>query len=46
MAQNQTNRIPKTIAGYWGLLDVVILPKWGEARLRDITHERLQDWTT
>ncbi|MBJ7339040.1 site-specific integrase [Mycolicibacterium sp.] len=41
-----TNRAPKTIAGYRGLLDVVILPKWRDERLRDITHERLQDWTT
>lgn len=40
------NRAPKTIAGYRGLLDVVILPKWRDERLRDITHERLQDWLT
>lgn len=40
------NRAPKTIAGYRGLLDVVILPKWENYRLRDITHERLQDWLT
>ncbi|MFV1358636.1 tyrosine-type recombinase/integrase [Mycolicibacterium fortuitum] len=38
------NRAPKTIAGYRGLLDVVILPKWRDERMRDITHERLQDW--
>ncbi|SKY52228.1 phage integrase family protein [Mycobacteroides abscessus subsp. massiliense] len=40
------NRAPKTIAGYRGLLDVVILPKWRDERLRDVTHERLQDWLT
>lgn len=40
------NRAPKTIAGYRGLLDVAILPKWENERLRDITHERLQDWIT
>lgn len=39
-------RAPKTVAGYRGLLDVVILPKWENEPLRDITHERLQDWTT
>lgn len=39
-------RAPKTIAGYRGLLDVVILPKWENEPLRDITHERLQDWLT
>ncbi|WNG79954.1 site-specific integrase [Mycobacterium sp. ITM-2016-00316] len=40
------NRAPKTIAGYRGLLDAVILPKWGDERLRDITHQRLQEWIT
>jgi integrase len=40
------NRAPKTIAGYRGLLDIVILPKWKHERLRDITHERLQAWVT
>ncbi|WP_235683316.1 tyrosine-type recombinase/integrase [Mycolicibacterium fluoranthenivorans] len=40
------NRAPKTVAGYRGLLDVVILPKWEDERLRDITHQRLQEWVT
>jgi integrase len=40
------NRAPKTIAGYRGLLDVVILPKWENERLRDIDHERLQEWVS
>jgi integrase len=40
------NRAPKTIGGYRGLLEVVILPKWHDERLRDVTHERLQDWIT
>ena len=39
-------RAPKTVAGYRGLLDVVILPKWKDERLRDIDHERLQGWVT
>jgi integrase len=37
-------RAPKTIGGYRGLLDVVILPKWENEPLKDITHERLQTW--
>lgn len=41
-----SNRAPKTIAGYRGLLDVVILPKWKDEPLRDIDHERLQAWIT
>lgn len=40
------NRAAKTVAGYECLLDVVILPKWGQARLRDITHHDLQEWVT
>jgi hypothetical protein len=29
---------PKTRAGYRSLLDVVVLPRWGQIPLRDITH--------
>lgn len=46
LAAKAANRAPKTVAGYRGLLDVVILPKWGTERLRDIDHERLQTWVT
>lgn len=38
------NRAPKTIGGYSGLLEVVILPKWGDDALGEITHEDLQTW--
>lgn len=44
--KSAANRAPKTVAGYRGLLDVIILPKWRDERLRDITHERLRDWIT
>lgn len=40
------NRAPKTVEGYRGLLEVVILPKWDAYPLRDITHEGLQKWFT
>lgn len=40
------NRAPKTVEGYRGLLEVVILPKWQNYPLKDISHERLQDWFT
>jgi site-specific recombinase XerD len=36
----------KTVAGYRGLLDVVILPKWRDEPLRNIGHERIQDWVS
>ncbi len=39
-------RAPKTIAGYRGLLNVVIYPKWKDEKLKDISHERLQRWFT
>ena len=42
----EANLAPKTVAGYRGLLDVVVLPKWRDERLRDITFERLQSWVT
>lgn len=39
-------RAPKTVAGYRGLLDVVIYGQgnWKDEKLRDITRERLQTW--
>jgi integrase len=35
---------PKTRAGYRSLLDVVVLPQWGEAPLREITYADIQAW--
>ena len=35
---------PKTRAGYRSLLDVVVLPRWGETPLQDITHADIQAW--
>lgn len=46
LATKEASREPKTVASYRGLLDVVILPKWRDERLRDIDHERLQQWVT
>ncbi len=40
------NLAPKTLGDYRGLLDVVILPKWRDFPLREIDHERLQQWFT
>jgi Phage integrase, N-terminal SAM-like domain len=34
----------KTRAGYRSLLDVVVLPRWGDTPLRDITHADVQSW--
>jgi integrase len=35
---------PKSQAGYRSLLDVVVLPRWRETPLPDITHEDIQAW--
>ncbi|WP_165607092.1 tyrosine-type recombinase/integrase [Mycolicibacter kumamotonensis] len=35
---------PKTRAGYRSLLDVVVLPRWNDIPLRDITHADVQAW--
>jgi integrase len=40
----KAQREPKTVANYRGLLDVLILPKWKDEPLREITHERIQTW--
>jgi integrase len=37
---------PKTVAGYRGLLDVVVLPRWGHLKLSDIDHAAVQGWVT
>jgi hypothetical protein len=46
-AQNRSalNRLKrKTLVGYRRLLDVVVLPKWGEVKLKDIDHDAIQAW--
>jgi integrase len=35
---------PKTVAGYTSLLDTLILPRWRDTKLRDITHADVQRW--
>jgi integrase len=32
------------VAGYRSLLDVVVLPRWGDVSLREVTFEDLQEW--
>ena len=36
----------KTVAGYRSLLDTVVLPRWKEVPLRDVSFDELQVWTT
>ena len=44
--QTKATRAPKTVAGYRSLLDVVILPRWGDVPLRAVTFEGLQQWVS
>lgn len=37
---------PSTLAGYRSLLDMTLLPRWGEVKLSDITHGDVQAWVT
>ncbi len=46
-AQNRSalNRLKrKTLVGYRRLLDVVVLPKWRDVKLKDIDHDAIQAW--
>jgi integrase len=35
---------PSTVGGYRSLLDVVVLPRWGQVKLGDIAHQDVQAW--
>jgi integrase len=35
---------PKTVAGYRSLLDHLVLPRWHDTKLKDITHGDIQRW--
>ena len=40
----KANREKMTQYGYRSLLDLVVLPRWGESSLREIQHAALQKW--
>lgn len=42
----KATRAPKTVAGYRSLLDVVVLPRWRDVPLAEVTFEDLQEWVT
>lgn len=39
-------RKPKTVAGYVSLLDNLVLPKWRDVKLADISHADVQRWVS
>jgi integrase len=42
--ESKAAKAPKTVAGYSSLLDKLILPRWRDTKLRDITHADVQRW--
>ncbi|WP_353507032.1 tyrosine-type recombinase/integrase [Mycobacterium antarcticum] len=42
----KATRAPKTVAGYRSLLEVVVLPRWRDVPLREVTFDGLQEWVT
>ncbi len=40
----KASKSPKTKAGYRSILDTVVLPRWGDVRLADITFVDVQTW--
>ncbi len=45
-AAKATSVKAKTVASYRSVLDMVVIPKWGEHKLRDIDHAGIQSWVT
>ena len=42
----KATRAPKTVAGYRSLLDTLVLPRWDDVPLREVTFEELQQWVS
>jgi integrase len=40
----KATRAPKTVAGYRSLLDTVVLPRWKDVPLREVSFDNLQVW--
>jgi integrase len=44
--QTKATRAPKTVAGYRSVLDTLILPRWGDVALRDMSFDDIQEWVS
>ena len=44
IATQRTRLKPSTVGGYESLLNVTVLPRWGDVKLADITHGDIQQW--
>jgi hypothetical protein len=41
---SKSHRKPKTLADYRGILDTIVLPRWGEMPLKGIDYQSLSKW--
>jgi integrase len=44
--QTKVTRAPKTVAGYRSLLHTLILPRWADVALRDMSFDDIQEWVS
>jgi integrase len=44
--QTKATRAPKTLAGYRSLLDTLVLPRWRDVALRDMSFDDIQEWVS
>ena len=44
IATQKTRLKESTIGGYESLLNMTVLPRWGDVKLSDITHDEIQQW--
>jgi integrase len=44
--KTKATRAPKTVAGYRSLLDMLILPRWADVALRDMSFDDIQEWVS
>jgi integrase len=42
----KVTRAPKTVAGYQSVLDTLILPRWADVALRDMSFDDVQEWVS
>ncbi len=42
--RTKNHRKPKTLAGYRSILDTLVLPRWGDTSMKEITYPDLSAW--
>jgi integrase len=42
----KATRAPKTVAGYRSVLDTLVLPRWADVALRDMSFDDIQEWVS